>query len=156
MKNQIRMIKKRHLEFLKAELDNNSDEGILRYLHACIDVLEHELENTKSLIIAGDKRISDVLLAVDFSENEAYFLSVLFCNNTVQTAEMLHTKVERGKTYRVLNRLIKLGIVAKTNTSVVEYFIIDKYNPFKDIIENVNHRSTKLKNASAKIIKLLS
>lgn len=156
MKNQIRKFKKQHLQFLKNELDKNNDESVLSYLHACIDVLEHELEDKKVTMVANDKRVMELLLTADFTENEALLLSMLLCNNTIPTSKMLHTNIERGKSYRVLNKLISFGIVDKTNTAVVEYFVIDKYNPFKDMIAKINYRSTKLKNVSAKIIKLLN
>lgn len=155
MKNALRILKKRQLKFLKTELKKNKNEDVKGYLDACIDVLIHELENKKLITVDSDKRVEELLLSIDFTENEAYMLSILFANKVVSNSQMLHTHIERGKSYRILNKLQDLNLISKTNTSVVEYFVLNRDEPLKYIIEDLVNKLSNLRNVSKKIRELL-
>ena len=155
MKNALRILKKRQLKFLKTELKKNKNEDVKGYLDACIDVLDHELENKALIIVDRDKQIEELLLSIDFTENEAYMLSILFANKVVSNSQMLHTHIERGKSYRILNKLQDLNLISKTNTSIVEYFVLNRDEPLKYIIEDLVNKLSNLRNVSKKIRELL-
>lgn len=139
---------------MENELEKAKDIDVINYLDACLYVLKHELEGKKSNFIDGNKKITDLLLLMNYTNDESYILSILFANKTVPAIGLCHN-IERGKAYRILKQFEKLNIISKTNTAVMEYFILDKSDPFKYIIENLSNEANKIKDVSIKIVELL-
>ena len=130
-------IKKDHLSYLKVKLEEcepKSDASI--YIERCVRLLELEVcKKEPSQTLGYSEMYCDKFKTVGFDSHQCMILSYLFCNATMEAGILAKlTKLDRGKVYRTLTELQKMGVVGKAGIHTSNFYIQDRKKPFKHMI----------------------
>jgi predicted transcriptional regulator len=151
-KNDLRSIKKEHLDFLKSIRER---KGITEnvnsrlYLDTCIELIEQELipkknhmERTKGFHF-NTNLSKELGLTEMFDQQECDVIAVLLSNSRpIPVGDLsLIANMQRGMCYRTLARLLEYGMVMKAGvTEKSLYIITNKTNPVKPMIDYLNKK----------------
>lgn len=154
-KMMLKVMKKKHIDYLSSELKKSHNRSVEMYLKNCIISIEKEIYPKDLPEIQYDKSVYHKLSALGFESNESLIISYLFKNEVLQAGELSDiTKIERGKIYRILDNWMELGIVGKAEATVNNFYIVDKLNPFKNVIQKKEKRIEELSNFNKMIVEV--
>lgn len=144
----------KHLSYVKSQVKYATATIVTEYLKRCIAVLESELEGKKKIITQANDNVIGLLESIGYDKPQAGVLAILFANESVK-ARILAIGIDKTRVYRILSGFENDDIVAKTNTNIVEFFILDKDNPFGSVINSKIKEAEKLMSVSKEITKLI-
>lgn len=153
-------LKKKHLAFLKKQLDEEEISDIKTYLNFCIKIIEGELNPKKYLnkfnYFESDPKVILNLELCGFDKMETEILSRLLANKSIRAVQFVSKDRERGKVYRCLSILMEKGIVNRTTSTITEYFILDKKNVFKNVVLSKQEEINRFNLVSKRIAELIT
>lgn len=154
MYNEIRSLKKKQLKFYKDLLKNEKDEYAINFINASIDYLDRELNGIQPARIHEHEKLSNLVSTLGYDNDESFIISTLLLNESVSPSYFAN-RIDRTKVYRVLKNLADKNIVAKLNVNPSRFMLLDKENPFKNIIDGKIKEAEKYINVTKSISKLI-
>lgn len=137
MTMRLRDTKLAHMRFLKRMMKKTTDTESLTYLKMCAQTLDKEITNEEEDdLVQYNQIIYEKIKQLGFDDFKSKILAILFENDCAKTSDISKACDEdRGKTYRHLEELRDMGIIERTNGKIVHFFIMDRTNPFGNMIE---------------------
>jgi hypothetical protein len=153
-KMPVTSFKKKQLAFLEKELETCDNRDLEVYIKKCMSILTERKPTDDRYIY--DENIFHQLLPYARSLRSTgigvKILTYTFTNDTIEVGKLNRQMAEEGQfhgrtsMYHILNGFVELGVLQVAGNTVKEYYLIDKHQPFKNVVRDIELKLEELRN----------